>query len=90
LVAAAPVTVRVQVPQAASLGYQIAGVLGGALAPIISIALLDWFDSWVAVSLYVGATLLITVVAVLLAQETSKIDLHAEKPEKWVIIETAA
>jgi metabolite-proton symporter len=73
----------------ASLGYQIAGVLGGALAPIISIALLDRFDTWAAVSVYVAAMLLITIVAVLAAQETSKIDLHAEKPEERAIIETA-
>src|SRR6266508_828835 len=56
----------------ASLGYQLAGVLGGALAPIISIALLDRFDTWVAVALYVAAMLLITIVAVFAAQETSK------------------
>ena len=73
----------------ASLGYQIAGVLGGALAPIISIALLDRFDTWVAVALYVAAMLLITIVAVFFAPETSKIDLHAEKPEERAIIETA-
>jgi metabolite-proton symporter len=73
----------------ASMGYQIAGVLGGALAPIISIALLDRFSTWVAVALYVGAMLLITIVAVFAAQETSKIDLHAEKPEERAIIDTA-
>src|SRR6266542_3822376 len=69
----------------ASLGYQLAGVLGGALAPIISIALLDRFDTWVAVALYVAAMLLITIVAVFAAQETSKIDLHAEKQEERAI-----
>jgi MFS family permease len=74
----------------ASLGYQIAGVLGGALAPIISIALLDRFAAWVAVALYVSATLLITIVAVIAAQETSRIDLHAERPEERAIIDTAA
>jgi MFS family permease len=74
----------------ASLGYQFAGVLGGAIAPIISIALLDRFNTWVAVSVYVGAMLLITIAAVVAAQETSKIDLHAEKPEERAIIETAA
>jgi metabolite-proton symporter len=68
----------------ASLGYQIAGVLGGALAPIISIALLDRFDTWVAVSVYVGATLLITIAAVTAAPETARIDLHDEKPEERV------
>jgi metabolite-proton symporter len=62
----------------ASMGYQLAGIFGGALAPIISVALLDRFDTWVAVSLYAVAMLLITIVCVLLAPETSKIDLHAD------------
>jgi MFS family permease len=74
----------------ASLGYQIAGVLGGALAPIISIALLSRFHTWVAVSVYVCATLLITIVAVLVAQETARVDLHAEKPEERAIIDARA
>ena len=74
----------------ASLGYQIAGVLGGALAPIISIALLNRFDTWVAVTVYVCAMLLITIVAVAAAQETSRINLHAEKPEERAIIDAAA
>jgi metabolite-proton symporter len=65
----------------ASLGYQIAGVLGGALAPIISIALLDRFDSALPVSLYVLAGLLITMVSVWLAPETSRIDLHEERAD---------
>jgi metabolite-proton symporter len=62
----------------ASLGYQIAGVLGGALAPIISIALLDRFDSALPVAIYVLAGLVVTVVSVWLAPETSRIDLHDE------------
>jgi metabolite-proton symporter len=74
----------------ASLGYQIAGVLGGALAPIISIALLSRFDTWLAVTAYVCAMLLITIVAVFAAQETARINLHAEKPEERSIIDAAA
>ena len=62
----------------ASMGYQLAGIFGGALAPIISVALLDRFDTSVAVSLYAVAMLLITIVCVLLAPETSKIDLHSD------------
>ena len=60
----------------ASMGYQLAGILGGALAPIISTALLGRFDSSLSVSIYVVAMLAITTVCVLLAPETSKIDLH--------------
>jgi metabolite-proton symporter len=62
----------------ASVGYQLAGVLGGALAPIISIALLKRFDSALPVSLYVLGGLLITIVSVWLAPETARIDLHEE------------
>ncbi len=73
----------------ASLGYQIAGVLGGAVAPIISIALFDRFDTSLVVSLYVAAMLAVTIAAVLAAQETSKIDLHAERPEEAAIVESS-
>ncbi|GII23982.1 MFS transporter [Planosporangium mesophilum] len=62
----------------ASLGYQIAGVLGGALAPIISVALVGRYHSALAVCLYVVAALLITLVALLAAPETRGVDLHAD------------
>ena len=64
-------------------------VLGGALAPIISIALLGRFSTWVAVSVYIAAMLVITIGAVVAAQETSRIDLHAEKPQERAILERA-
>jgi metabolite-proton symporter len=60
----------------ASMGYQLAGIVGGAVAPIISTALLDRYQSSVAVSVYVVAMLAITAVCVLLAPETSRLDLH--------------
>ena len=66
----------------ASMGYQLAGIVGGALAPIISVALLDRFDTSVAVSVYVVAMLLVTIICVLLAPETSQIDLHADPAEE--------
>lgn len=62
----------------ASMGYQLAGIVGGALAPIISTWLLDTYDSSMAVCAYVVAMLAVTVVCVLLAPETSKIDLNAD------------
>ena len=65
----------------ASMGYQLAGIVGGALAPIISVALLDRFDTSVVVSVYVVAMLLVTIICVFLAPETSKIDLHAADVE---------
>jgi metabolite-proton symporter len=62
----------------ASMGYQLAGILGGALAPIISVALLDRFDTSVVVSVYAVAMLLVTIICVFVAPETSKIDLAAD------------
>jgi metabolite-proton symporter len=62
----------------ASMGYQLAGIIGGALAPIISVALLNRYDTSIAVSIYAVAMLLVTIICVLLAPETSKIDLHAD------------
>ena len=58
----------------ASLGYQGAGILGGALAPIISTALLDRYESTVPVSLYVAGMLVISIVCVVLAPETAHVD----------------
>ena len=66
----------------ASLGYQVAGVLGGALAPIIAVALLNKYGSGLAVALYVLASLIVTIVAVALARETAAVDLRADRPEE--------
>jgi metabolite-proton symporter len=73
----------------ASLAYQVAGVLGGGFAPLISLALLDVYGTPVAVALYVAGALGITVVSLLLAPETRDLDLHAERPEEQRILETA-
>jgi len=55
----------------ASMGYQVAGILGGGLAPIIAIKLVASTGSALAVSWYVFGALVITVVAVLAAPETA-------------------
>ena len=62
----------------ASMGYQLAGILGGALAPIISVALLDRYDTSLVVSVYVVLVLALTTVCVILAPETSRLDLRAD------------
>ncbi|UZX02845.1 MHS family MFS transporter [Arthrobacter sp. CDRTa11] len=59
----------------ASLGYQMAGILGGAFAPIIAVALYGQFGTWLPVAIYVSVMLLITIISVSIARETSK-DLH--------------
>jgi MFS family permease len=62
----------------ASMGYQLAGVVGGALAPIIATALLKQYDSSLVVSIYSTVVLAITLVCVLVAKETARADLDAE------------
>ncbi|GAC1324649.1 MAG: hypothetical protein NVSMB13_06400 [Mycobacteriales bacterium] len=64
-----------------SLGYQLAGVLGGALALLISVALFRRFHTSTAISVCVLLALVVTFVAVLVAPETSQVDLKNERPE---------
>ncbi len=71
----------------ASLGYQLAGILGGALAPIISVAMLNEYGTWLPVALYVLAALVITIGSVLVARETAELDLEEIKPEEREIVE---
>ncbi|GIJ46776.1 MFS transporter [Virgisporangium aliadipatigenens] len=56
----------------ASMGYQVAGILGGALAPIVAVKLVQETGSTTAVSLYVCAMLVITGIALWFAPETSR------------------
>jgi MFS family permease len=60
----------------ASMGYQLAGIVGGALAPIIATALLARYDTSVVVSVYVVLVLAVTALCVVLAPETSRLDLR--------------
>ncbi|MDQ0736926.1 MFS transporter [Arthrobacter agilis] len=53
-----------------SLGYQVTSILAGSLAPIIATALLQEYDSWVPVALYLVVACAITLVAVLTLKET--------------------
>ncbi len=54
----------------ASIGYQLASIAAGGLAPLIATALLDAFGTSVPVSVYVAAGCVLTFVAVYLARET--------------------
>ncbi|HSV04454.1 MAG TPA: MFS transporter [Phenylobacterium sp.] len=54
----------------ASLSYQLPAVIGGSLAPIISIGLLRATGSTLAISAYVAAACAISFVATLIARET--------------------
>ncbi|WP_371528690.1 MHS family MFS transporter [Streptomyces sp. NBC_01283] len=54
----------------ASMGSQLASIIGGALAPIIAVELLKDYDSATPVALYVCVTVVITTLTVLVAKET--------------------
>jgi metabolite-proton symporter len=56
----------------ASMGYQVAGIVGGALAPIIAVKLFAVYDSTLAVSLYVVAALAVTAVGLAIAPPASE------------------
>ena len=58
-----------------SLGYQVASVAGGALAPIIGVALLTRYGSTTPVSVYALAMTLPAIVAMILAPESKGTDL---------------
>ncbi|MEU6642270.1 MFS transporter [Saccharomonospora sp. NPDC046836] len=54
----------------ASIGYQLASILAGGLAPLIATALLDATGGGLLISVYVAATCVVTLVAVFLSRET--------------------
>ncbi|MDQ3286113.1 MAG: MFS transporter, partial [Actinomycetota bacterium] len=55
----------------ASIGYQLAPIVGGGIAPFIAVALLGSTGSYWPIGLYMIGMALITVVSVYLASETS-------------------
>jgi hypothetical protein len=59
------------------MGYQLAGVLGGGIAPIVAIALVDTTGTSFAVSAYVLAMVVLTLIALAVAPETSERSLRA-------------
>ncbi|MCF3964671.1 MFS transporter [Streptomyces fuscigenes] len=52
-----------------SLAYTLAGVIGGAVAPLVFTALLGSFGSWLPLAGYVGVTAVVTVAGVLLGRD---------------------
>ncbi|HZK59979.1 MAG TPA: MFS transporter [Cryobacterium sp.] len=59
-----------------SLGYQVTSILAGSLAPIIATALLQQYQSWLPVAIYLVIACAITVVAVVTLKETTGISLR--------------
>jgi len=65
----------------ASVGYQLASIFAGAIAPLVAVALLKTGDgsNTQAVSIYVTIAAVITVVAVLFAKETRASSLRHDR-----------
>ncbi len=65
----------------ASVGYQLASIFAGALAPIIAVKLLSTGDgnNTLAVSIYVTIASVITIIAVLCAKETRSTSLRHDR-----------
>jgi MFS family permease len=52
-----------------SLAYTLAGVVGGAIAPLVFTALLGWTGSWVPIALYLAGCAAVTLVGLALGQD---------------------
>ncbi|OZM70273.1 MFS transporter [Amycolatopsis antarctica] len=62
----------------ASVGYQLASILAGGLAPLIATAMLKDLGGSLPISIYIAATCVVTIVAVYLAKETRGASLDTE------------
>ncbi|MET8686897.1 MFS transporter [Streptomyces sp. NPDC004732] len=63
----------------ASMGSQLASIIGGALAPIIAVELLKDYESALPIALYMSAAAVVTAVTVHFARETRGRDLAADE-----------
>ncbi|AXB45705.1 MFS transporter [Amycolatopsis albispora] len=60
-----------------SLGYTLAGVVGGALAPLLFTALFAGFGTWLAIAAYVLVTAIVTVIGVLIGRDPDPAEYEA-------------
>ena len=67
----------------ASIGYQLASIVGGGISPLIATSLLAWGGGhfW-PVAVYTSVLALITIVAAFFTSETYQEDITAERPEE--------
>ncbi|MCX6467663.1 MAG: MFS transporter [Pseudonocardiales bacterium] len=65
-----------------SVGYQLASIAAGGIAPIVAVWLYTTFDSGYAVAVYVALSAVLTIVAVGTYGETSRRDLAADPAVK--------
>jgi metabolite-proton symporter len=61
-----------------SIGYQLASIVAGGLAPLIAVALYTGFGNGYAVAVYVAISALITIIAVGTYSETKQRDLESD------------
>jgi metabolite-proton symporter len=73
----------------ASIGYQIGGMLGGALAPIIATALFAATGSSISIAAYMAVVCAISLVSVLLITESYQTDLEETQAEERQLIAEA-
>jgi MFS family permease len=59
-----------------SVGYQVTAIVAGSLAPLIAVKLLEIYNSWVPIALYLAGAAVITLVAALFMRETKDLDLE--------------
>lgn len=60
-----------------SLGYQVTSIVAGSAAPAIAVKLLEIYDSWVPIAIYLAVSAAITLVAVFYMRETKGLDLES-------------
>ena len=67
----------------ASIGYQLASIVGGGISPLVATSLLAWAGGhfW-PIAVYMAVLSLITLVATYLTSETFREDITAERPEE--------
>ena len=73
----------------ASVGYQLGGLLGGALAPIIATSLFAATGSSVSIAAYMAGICVITLVSVFLITETYQTDVEEDQAEERRLIAEA-
>ncbi|MEW1724038.1 MFS transporter [Streptomyces sp. NPDC093109] len=63
-----------------SLAYTLAGVIGGAVAPLLFTALLDAYDSWLPLGLYLVITAVVTITGLALGRDGDPEEESATQP----------
>ncbi len=73
----------------ASFSYQIAGIFGGALAPIIATSLFP-IGGTVLIAVYIAALCALSVLCYFLAEETFQKDIYEDDPEERQLVSEQA